>query len=126
MKCRHLAIFATACSLGVFLSARADYDVLGVTEGGSIERYAVSADGNTWTKSNDVFMASTSARQMLFPDFIVSQPVNSATIASLPKTVEIWDFVIENGKQIVFQLSAFTARCTFTLTLLTGMKSPSS
>ncbi|MBR1589079.1 MAG: hypothetical protein IJ658_12230 [Kiritimatiellae bacterium] len=61
---RIAAVLATACSLGVFLTAWADYDVLGVTEGGGIERYAVSADGSTWTKSNEVFMASTSARQM--------------------------------------------------------------
>lgn len=50
-------------SLGV-LPVRADYDVLGVTEGGGIERYTVSADGGTWTKSNATFMASTSARQI--------------------------------------------------------------
>ena len=58
-----------ACSLGV-LSAQADYDVLVVREGESIERYAVSADGNTWTKSATAFVASTpntpfaSARQL--------------------------------------------------------------
>lgn len=46
------------------LAARADYDVLGVTEGGGVERYAVSADGNTWTKASTPFLASTSARQM--------------------------------------------------------------
>lgn len=61
---RIAVVLATACSLGIFLSVRADYDVLGVTEGGGIERYTVSADGSTWTKSNEVFKTSTSARQM--------------------------------------------------------------